>query len=220
MKKIIVSVMMAAICLSAAGQDIKDSEWGKEDLNLELGDSKWEIGIQIGFMYNYSIGAPEGMSPSGLGMELTPIEMRWNGWKGGYITVGILDMFFDWQFLQSGYNFSTITPGEIIPVMGKGTRFNFGIGFPVGISQNFGKDFGISIAAVPALGFYNYRNTSDDNNFHIKSSFYPKKDRYKFQLDVKANIWYGNIGVVVRYSPFKAVDVNTNILSVGIAFRS
>ena len=222
MKKIIVSIMMAVICLSAVGQEVKDSAWNdNDDISLELGDSKWEVGIQASFMYNYSLGAPEGMVHSGFGMELMPVEMRWKGWNKGYVTVGILDMFFDWQFLQRGNAFSTVVPGAIDPVVGSvSNRFNFGIGFPIGISQQFGKDFGISLAAVPGMGFYNYSNDVDNDDIHLEQSFYPKKNRYNFQLDVKACIWYGDFGVIVRYCPLKAKDVNTTILSVGLTFRS
>lgn len=221
MKKIIVSVMMAALCLGAMGQDIKDSVWkGDEDLSLGLGDSKWEVGLQASFMYNYSLNAPAGMSPSGLGLELMPIEMRWNGWKGGYVSVGILDMFFDWQFLQKGCIFSSVVPGGIENEMGSGSRFNFGIGFPVGISQQFGKDFGISLAAVPCLGIHNYRNKYDTETIHKQESFYPKQGRHTFQLNLKAIIWYSDFGIIVRYNPFKASDINTTILSVGITLRS
>lgn len=221
MKKIIVSILMAALCLSAAGQQVKDSLWnGDEELSMELGDSQWEVGLQASFMYNYSLNAPAGMSPSGFGLELMPIEMRWKGWKGGFVSVGILDMFFDWQFLQKGNIFSTLAPGSIVAEMGEGRRFNFGIGFPVGISQQFGKDFGISLSAVPGLGFYSYNNKVDNENIHSEQNFYPKNNRYKFQLDLKAIIWYSDFGIIVRYSPLRAVDVNTNILSVGIALRS
>ena len=221
MKKIIVSIMMAALCLSAMGQDIKDSVWEGDDLNLEIGDSKWEVGFQASFMYNYSLDTPEGMTPSGFGLEILPLELRWNGWNSGFITLGLVDMFFDWQYLATDMRFdSTVSPvGIKATAHGNGKRFNFGIGLPVGISQNFGK-FGISLAAIPGVGFYSYSNNYDENNYHIEETFYPRSNRYNFQLDVKMGLWYGNFGLVFRYSPMKSVDFNTTILSVGLSLRS
>lgn len=220
MKKIIATLLMAAACLTAMGQNLNDSLLD-DDNSFSFGNSKWEGGVSIAFMYNFAMGAPKGMSPSGFGMEIAPVEMRWNGWNGGYVTVGILDMFFDWQFLQKGNRFSVLVPGEITDFgTGTGTRFNFGLGFPIGISHQFGKDFGLSLAATPGVGWYRYSNNYDDENFHHQESFYPKENRVHFQLDVKAIIWYSDFGVIVRYNPLKAKDINTTILSVGIAFRS
>ena len=221
MKKIIVSIMMAALCLSAVGQEVKDSLWeGDEDFSLELGDSKWEVGLQASALYNYSLNTPAGMSTSGFGLELVPIELRWNGWKSGFFTIGLVDMFFDWQYLATDMRFdSTVSPIAIVPTRGKGSRFNFGVGVPVGISQNFGK-FGVSLTAIPGIGFYSYNNTYDENNYHIEETFYPRSNRYNFQLDVKMGLWYGNFGLLFRYSPMKSVDFNTTILSVGLSIRS
>lgn len=220
MKKIFVMILLAAATLSAAGQNAKDPLWD-DDMSFDLGDSNWEVGLTASFMYNYSLNAPAGLSPSGFGMELAPIEMRWNGWKGGTLTVGILDMFFDWQFLQKGNRFSDVVLGRIDPLPdSKGSRFNFGIGFPLGIGQQFSKNFGLSLAVVPGVGLYSYKNTTDSADFHYDENFFPKKDRVHFQLDVKATIWYGDFGIIVRYNPLPAKDIRTTTLSVGISFRS
>lgn len=220
MKKIIATLLMATACLCAMGQNNQDSPW-EDDNSFSFGNSKWEGGVSAAFMYNFSLGAPKGMSPSGFGMELAPMEMRWKGWNRGYVTVGILDMYFDWQLLQKGNRFSVTTPGEIASFpSGRGNRFNFGLGFPIGISHQFGSDFGLSVAVTPGVGWYRYVNEYDDDNFHHQESFYPKEKRVHFQLDVKAIIWYSEFGVVVRYNPLPAKDVNTTILSVGLAFRS
>lgn len=220
MKKILVSLMMAAVCFTAMGQDL-NNDLLNDDLSFEFGDSKWEGGAEVAFLYNASFNAPAGMSLSGFGMEIMPFEMRWKGWKGGALTLGILDMFFDWQFLQKGNSFSDVTLGQIVAVPDSdGSRFNFGLGFPVGINQQFSKDFGISLAAIPGVGWYTYNNTYDNDDFHKEASFYPKNGRVHFQLDLKAVIWYGDFGVMVRYNPLKAKDINTTILSVGLVFHS
>ena len=214
--------MLAAACTCAFGQSIKDSLWDDhKDLNVKIGESKWEVNPTFGFTYNYSFNAPAGLSNSGWGMDFSVLEMQWNGWKGGAITLGIFDFIVDFQFLQKGFAFDGLTAGGIMLANeGKGQRTDFSFGFPVGINQNFGEDFGISLVAVPGIGFYTYKNNYNDAGFHHSDTLYPRSNRTSFSLDLKATIWYGNFGVLVRYQPLATKDMNTTVLSVGIALRS
>ena len=220
MKKIIVSVMMAAICLSAAGQDIKDSVWEDDNnMNVQIGESKWELSPVIGATYNYSLNAPEGLSNSGWGLDLDLLEMQWNGWKGGSITLGILDFNIDWQYLLKGQAFDG--KGGILPALdGKGHRADFSFGFPVGINQQFGRNFGISLIAVPGIGFYTYRNVNIVDGVRHLDTLYPTSGRVGFRLNLKGIIWYDDFGIVFRYQPLASKDMGTTVLSVGFALRS
>ena len=225
MKRIIVTLMLAAACTCAMAQSVKDSLWDDDkdikDLNVKIGESKWEINPTFGFTYNYSFNAPAGLSASGWGMDFSLLEMQWHGWKSGSITLGILDFLVDFQFLQKGFSFDGITAGGIAPALdGKGQRTDFAFGFPVGINQQFGEEFGISLIAVPAIGFYTYKNNYNASGFHHSDTLYPRNKRVGFSLDLKATLWYGNIGVLARYQPLATPDMNTTILSVGIAFRT
>ena len=147
--------------------------------------------------------------------------MQWNGWKNGSITLGLFDFIVDFQFLLKGFAFDGIMPGGIMPANeGKAQRTDFSFGFPVGINQQFGKDFGISLIAVPGIGFYTYKNNYNDSGFHHSDSLYPREKRVGFSLDLKATLWYGSVGVLVRYQPLAARDMNFTVLSAGIAIRS
>ena len=222
MKRIIVTLMLAAACTCAMAQSIKDSLWDNDkDINVKIGDSKWEVNPTFGFTYNYSFNAPNGLSNSGWGMDFSLIEMQWNGWKSGSITLGIFDFMIDFQFLQKGFAFDGITVGGITPANeGKGHRTDFTFGFPVGINQQFGKDFGISLLAVPGFGVYTYKNNYYANGFRHNDTMSPRNKSVGFRLDLKATLWYGDFGVLVRYQPLATQDMNTTVLSVGIAFRS
>ncbi len=219
MHKFFTVLLLSLACTGAMGQ-VKDSLWDneKKDLKIDMGDSKWDLGISFGATYNYSFNAPSGLSNSGWGLDLSLLEMRWNGWNSGSITMGILDLMFDWQYMQKGNKFSNV--GVITPASdGKGYRNDFTIGFPVGINQQFGKDFGISLQAVPGIGLYGYQNEFVENGMRHRDYLYPDKGRVGFRLNLKATIWYSDFGVLVRYNPLASKDFGTTILSVGIAFR-
>ena len=220
MKKIFAVLLLAAACTGAMAQDAKDSIWNEDkEINVKIGDSKWEISPVLGATYNYSFNAPYGLSNSGWGLDLSLLEMQWNGWKNGSLTLGILDVNFDWQYLQKGNKFDGL--GGINPALdGKGCRADFTFGFPVGINQQFGKNFGISLIAVPGVGFFTYRNEYIAAGVHHKDLLYPTNDRVSFRLNLKAIIWYDDFGVMLRYQPLASSDLKTNIFSVGIALRS
>lgn len=221
MKKFFVTLMLAAACTCAMAQSVKDSAWNDDkDLSVKIGDSKWEISPTFGFTYNYSFNAPTGLSNSGFGMDLSLLEMQWKGWDSGAVSVGILDMIFDWQYLLKGNAFTGTNGGITIAADGKGFRSDTTFGFPVGINQQFGKDFGISLVAVPGIGFYSYKNTYNAMGVHHEDILYPTKGRVGFRLHLKATIWYDDFGVIVRYQPLASPDMNTTLLSIGIAFRS
>lgn len=210
MKKILATLLLFAACTGAFAQKFEDP----------FKDSKWDLGFQTGFTYNHSFNAPEGLSASGFGMEVMPIEMQWKGWKGGSLSIGILDMFFDWQYLQKGYTLTGFEGGIFLYGDGKAHRFDLTLGFPVGINQQFGKDFGISLSAVPGVGFYSYHNQYEMAGVRHKETLYPTNGHVGFRLDIKAVIWYSDFGVVVRYQPIASKDMGTTLLSVGITFRN
>ena len=220
MKKVLVTLMLAAACFAAMAQDVKDSLWDEDEkISVQLGQSKWELSPVLGATYNYSLRAPEGLSNSGWGLDLSLLEMHWNGWKGGALTLGILDVNFDWQYLLKGQAFDG--KGGIGPALdGRGHRTDFTFGFPVGINQQFGSKFGISLIAVPGIGFYTYRNKYIKDDIRHVDTLYPTKGRVGFRLNLKGILWYGDFGVVIRYQPIPSPDLNTNLLSVGFALRS
>lgn len=218
MRKFLTVLLAAAVCTAAMGQNIKDSIWG-EVQKPDFGDSKWDVGVTMSFMYNHTLGAPSGLSSSGFGMEIAPLEMQWKGWRGGAITLGILDMFFDWQYLVKGHSFADVH-GTIVPALdGKGDRFDFSLGFPVGLSQQFSSRFGISISAVPGIGIYRYKNEYIALGARHNDKFFPLEKRAGFRLNLKATLWYSDFGIVFRYQPLASPDLNTTMFSVGISLR-
>jgi opacity protein-like surface antigen len=219
MRKFLSILVLAAACTGAMAQNVKDSIW--ED--TKLGDSKWEWGITIAPTYNYNFNTPAGLSNSGFGLDLSIMEMQWHGWKGGALTLGILDMIFDWQYLHKGFRFTPDEASLISSVndgRSKGSRADSFFGFPIGISQQFSKDFGISLVAAPGVGIYSYRNDYVLGGIHHNDKLYPVQNRAGFRLNLKAIIWYSDFGVIVRYQPLASKDMNTTTLSIGIAFRN
>lgn len=220
MKKIFASVLLALACTTVFGQAVKDSAWNDDFTKIEFADSKWDMGLSVGATYNYSFNAPAGLSNNGWGLDLSLFEMHWKGWQNGYLTLGILDMMFDWQYLLKGNKFTGIGGGITPALDGTGHRADFQLGFPIGINQQFGKDFGISLQAVPGIGLHTYVNEYNDGfDVHHKEHMFPNKDRVGFRLNLKATLWYGDFGVLVRYNPLASKDLGTTILSVGITFR-
>ena len=218
MRRFFTVLLLAAVCTAAMGQGVKDSLWGDVE-KPRLGNSKWDMGATMSFMYNHTLNAPSGLSNSGFGMEIAPLEMQWKGWRGGAITLGILDMMFDWQYLVKGHMFADVS-GLITPATdGKGSRFDFTLGFPVGLSQQFSRNFGISLEAIPGMGLYSYKNEYIALGARHKDRFYPLDKRVGFRLNLKATLWYDDFGVVFRYQPLASPDLNTTMFSVGISFR-
>ena len=220
MKKIFAILLLAATCTGAMAQGVKDSLWDEDkDINVKIGNSKWEISPVLGATYNYTLNAPAGLSSSGWGLDLSLLEMQWKGWKSGSLTLGILDVNFDWQYLQKGFSFNGV--GGIIPALdGSGHRADFTFSFPVGINQQLGKNFGFSLIAAPGIGFFTYRNEYISAGVHHKDLLYPTNDRVSFRLNLKAILWYDDFGVLVRYQPLASSDLKVNVLSFGIALRS
>ena len=219
MRKLFTTLLLAAACTCAMAQTVKDSIW--DDKDIKFGTSNWEVGVTFAATYNYNFGAPANMSNSGFGLDLSLLEMQWHGWKNGFLTVGILDIMFDWQYLLKGYAFDGLgNPNNLIKE-GKAHRSNVTFGFPLGFNQQFSKDFGISLAVVPGFDFYSYRNDYiDPLDVHHKQTMYPTKNRVGFHLDLKAIIWYSDFGIMVRYQPIPSKDLGTTTLSVGIAIRN
>ena len=220
MRKLFTTLLLAAACTCAMAQTLKDSIW--DDKDIKFGTSNWEMGVTFAATYNYNFGAPAGMSNSGFGLDLSLLEMQWHGWKGGFLTVGVLDIIFDWQYLLKGYavdGAGNIGGGLINDA--KGHRTNVAFGFPLGFNQQFSKDFGISLVVVPGVDIYSYRNEYNDvAGVHHKEILYPNKNRAGFHLDLKAILWYSDFGVIVRYQPLPSKDMGTTTLSVGIAIRN
>jgi len=210
MKKILTILVLSAVSMSAFAQKFEDP----------FRETRWDLDFQSSFFYNHGLNAPERVSPSGFGFEIMPIEMKWRGWKGGSLSIGILDMFFDWQYLQRGYGF-TGAEGVILPAgEGKAHRFDLTLGFPLGFNHQFARSFGISLSAVPGIGFYSYHNRFEQDGVMHKETVYPTRSHVGFRLNLKATVWYHDMGVVLRYQPIASGDMGTRFLSVGIAFRN
>lgn len=212
MRKIFATLLLAAACVSAMAQT--------NPANELLEDSKWKVGAQFGFMYNFNATNVDGLNTSGFGLEIAPIVMRYEAWTGGSFTLGLLDMFFDFQYLIKGNRFVDGT--LILPVKdAKGRISDISFSIPVGINQQFNEDWGISLTAAAGIGIVNFSSEYTDASYKHTDSFFNKENRVGFRLDLKANIWYQDLGLVVRYRPIAAKNnpYGANIISGGIAFR-
>lgn len=218
MRRIFTTILLSLAFVGAMGQT-KDSIWG-EKTKIDFGDTKWDMDFNMSFTYNYSLNAPTGISSSGFGWDFEPIMLKWKGWESGALTCGILDIILDWQYLEKGYRFSDVATGSTFQYTdGKGDRLNVFFGLPVGITQQLGGKWGIGLEAVPGIGIHSYHNDYYLGDTRHYDSFYPTKNRVAFNLHLKATVWYDDMGLVFRYQPLKYKDIETTMLSIGIAFR-
>lgn len=215
MRKLFATLLLAGVCMGAMAQSAPANP-----ANELLEHSKWKVGAQFSFMYNYNQTNVNGLNNSGFGLEIAPIVLSYEAWRGGSFTIGLLDMFFDFQYLFSGNRFFLGT--GIIPVDGaKGNLRDISFSVPVGINQRLDENWGISLTAAAGIGIVNYSSTYREGDFKHTDSFHDTKNRVGFRLDLKANIWYQDLGLVVRYRPIAAKNnpYGSNIISGGLALR-
>ena len=225
MRKLFTVLMLASVCMSAAAKsDVFDFDVDK-DVNISVfdKDSKWDLGLQIGFLYNYNKNTDLDLRRSGFGFELNILELRYQAWKTGYLTFGILNIYFDNQYLYKGKKFTSA--GIINATDGEGHLCDYSFSIPVGVTQKLGRKVGVSLYVLPGIGLVNYVSSYMDDSTTVrirhKDTIYDVDNRVDFRLDMKGVLWYGDLGLELRYRPVKAKNnwYATNIFSVGAVIR-
>lgn len=228
--KHIFSVLMAAlVCLGAAAQTTdKDKEWSdlygnNKETSSVLSDDDVDLGFGYATVYyNCNLGAPEGMSMHGVGLELSGLYVGFSPWKDGKLALGLLDFNIDFHFLQKGYQFSVDANSQIVPTPVTGIKNdldassrNYAFLFPVGYIHELGK-VSCAFFAAPGVGWSDFSNDYKDADICHTDSMWVRKSAC-FRLNLQAFFWYDHYGIGIRYAFPKGFD-GPGMLSAGISF--
>lgn len=228
MRKLLAVLAAGLICFGALAQEssILD-DWEAKIEGAE--DDFFSTFSFLDFTYNNFLGASakEGVNQHGWGFEISALHIGFNPWHNGRFTLGLFDMAFDFGFLTKGYTYAAdlvdkqiiITPVGAGVDSNKSSIRNFAYMFPVGYIQKFGySKWSAAIMASPGFGWSRYRNEWVDSNIKQSTDMgIDKGDKY-FRLDVKAMIWYENVGIVARYT-FPRDFKGLGVVSAGISLR-
>lgn len=211
MKKLFALAVMAALSLSALAQSSYNY--------YKFKDVPWNIAGRIGISYNLVNNVPEGMSRSGLGLDFCILEGQYMITRNSIVSVGMLDIQLDFRYLQKGNIFGSLPMGAIYKAAedsrAKAHVRDLTFSFPIGFTQRFNSRLAASIYVVPGLGLIRYHNDYIADNVHFNDNFYPVRERTGFRLDLKAIVWFEDMGLMLRYQPIGFNKQST--FSVGLA---
>lgn len=244
MKKLVALALLGILSLTAFAQTATHS--------YKFEDSLFDFGGRIGISYNNVSNVPDGMSRSGLGLDFCIMDLQYRVAPNSILSLGVLDLQIDFRYLQKGnvfyasyYNpqqpntslvygyldvFSDINFGNIPFILkaledsrAKARLSDFTFSFPLGFTQKFGSRWAASLFVAPGVGLISYRNDYISGEVHHKDKFYPTKNRAGFRLDLKAVVWFEDMGLQLRYQPVGFTLPNSEnknrTFSVGLVFN-
>ena len=202
---------MAVISLSALAQTNYNY--------YKFEDTPWNVAGRIGISYNIVNNVPEGMSRSGLGLDFCVLEGQYMLTKNSILSLGLLDLQLDFRFLQKGKIFGSYPMGTIYNAQedsrAKANITDVCFSFPFGYTQRFSSRWAASLFVAPGLGLVSYHNDYIADGVHYKDNFFPIRERAGFRLDLKAVVWFEDMGLMLRYQPVGFNKQST--FSVGLA---
>lgn len=174
--------------------------------------------------YNYNLNVPDGMVHSGLCIDLCLFEYGFPVRATTTLSVGILDLQIDQRFLKKDALFNHDGTVSFLGVTGATSSMrDFVFSFPLGVRQKLGGAWGASLYVAPGVGLISYQNKYVEDNMRHRHNVSPVNGRAGFRLDIKAAVWYQDLGLYLRYQPvgFNPKDSEHKIqtLSVGLALR-
>lgn len=197
MKKLFALAIMAVMSLSALAQTSYNY--------YKFEDSPWNIAGRVGISYNIVNNVPEGMSRSGLGLDFCILEGQYMITKNSIVSVGMLDIQLDFRYLQKGRIFGSSPMGAIYKAeedsRSKAHVRDLVFSFPFGYTQRFNSRWAASFFVAPGLGLIRYHNDYIAEDVHYHDNFYPIRERAGFRLDLKAIVWFEDMGLMLRYQP-------------------
>jgi hypothetical protein len=211
MKKLFALAVTAIISLSALAQSSYNY--------YKFEDTAWNVAGRIGISYNLVNNVPEGMSRSGLGLDFCILEGQYLITKNSIVSLGILDIQLDFRYLQKGNIFESVPMGDIYRAAedsrAKAHITDVAFSFPFGYTQRFSSRWAASLFVAPGLGLIRYHNDYIADDVHYHDNFYPIRERTGFRLDLKAIVWFEDMGLMLRYQPIGFNKQST--FSVGLA---
>lgn len=222
MRKVIVALFIGLSCLAAQAQesDILDNWSAKMN---DLDDEVLSSFTFLNFTYNHNLAIKEGMTPSGFGAEFSFLHLGFSPWSGARFSLGLADFTWDIGFLKQDYEFNlndTAFPAiKSIRNNNHSSWTQVGVQFPLGYTQRIGfSKWSAAVFVAPGLGWVRYENKYQEGDYAHRSVCWKNKAYAYFHMDVKAMIWYSNVGVVVRYS-FPKAFAGPGIVAAGISLR-
>lgn len=222
MKKLLVIALLAAIGTHAAAQ-------------REVLFSKWDMSGNGAISYNVATPTPDNMSVHGLGLDLCLFQIDYKPALNTTLSVGLLDLLLDFRYLQKGYVFQSHSTGfgnagTVVTIeraaqdaRAKAHLRDLTFSFPLGITQRLAPRWSVSASVAPGVGLIAYHTDYILGDMHHNEDFHPTRGRVGFRLDVKAALWFEDLGLYFRYRPvgytLAGSDKNTHTFSVGLAFR-
>ena len=214
---------MVGICIGAFAQESRILDDWNEQIEARENDIISSFSY-ANFTYNNYLGAPAGLNRSGWGIEISALHIGFNPWTNGRFTLGLFDMAFDFGYLTYGNNFAVVNKqveinSLLVPDSNKSNLTNFSYMFPIGYIQRFGDtQWSAAFMASPGVCWDRYRNKYVLDNVRHEDDLRTDRGGNYFRLDLKAMIWYDNIGIVGRYT-FARGFQGPGFVSVGISFR-
>lgn len=236
-KKVVLILVAGLMAMEAYAQapDTTSTVVGKK-LNFEVpifGITKrdikptWSVVTfdEISGGFNYLMGVPGQLKPSGWYGDLSIIALRYRPWRDGNVFSAGLLGGVNVNRLQKGYSFAndgSIVPAPAMWYNAKSTYSDNYIGLQIGYIREFG-DWKAGAFIVPAYGTTRVRN-----EYSIQGiSGIRRQDNLNtnngFRLGFKAGVWYQLIGVSVGYNPVIGKNLGQvpmyNSLQIGVSVR-
>jgi hypothetical protein len=189
--------------------------------------------------FNSISNTPEHMSRAGLGLDLCLYQVEYQVARNTILSLGLVDLQFDFRYLKKGYTFAYQLPDGVAPASSlspdypayishseqdaraKAHMTDFAFMFPIGFTQRFSTRWSGSLYVTPGVGLVSFRNDWIEDGIHHKDHFHPTSHRAGFRLDVKALVWFEDMGLYLRYQPVgpRIQEKQQNLFSLGLAFR-
>lgn len=223
MKKVFATLAALGLCFVAFAQNssiLDDWDHAMEERDC---DDVFSSFSYTNVTYNNIIGTTEGEVRSGWGIELSALHLGFKPWKNGRFTLGLFDMAFDFSYLAKGYYYAAGNNAMLVnknaPDGTRSSMTRFAYMFPLGYIHSFG-DSTCSVAFLvsPGVGWDRYRNLYNQNYIHHEEDLSMNRGAY-FRMDLKAMVWFRNVGFVARYTFPKNFQAGPSIVSAGISLR-
>lgn len=223
MKKLFTVILIATVCCGAFAQESELlDKWSDKIEQTE--DDVVSAFSYFNATYNYNLAAAQDYIAHGWGLEVSSVHIGFNPWKNGRFTFGLFGMSFNWGYLQNMHAFGADMEGKIVPLQtfdsnNKSSCFSISYMFPLGYIQSFGASkWSAALLVSPGICWTTYKNDTLEGNIRKIENLKYERGRNSFYLDVKAMIWYDNVGVVAKYTFPKGMQ-GAGIVSAGISLR-
>lgn len=163
--------------------------------------------------YSHLFNAPAEVNASGFGLDWDIVSLHIKPGRNAHtISIGLLDLAFNVHSLKKDYAFDDHSGFIARPESWKKSTANlaeFDINFPIGYLYD-SKQVSFGLWASPGVGFNSFQNTFREDGFRHRNTY---GNRSSFRLNVKAAIWYRNLGIFAQYYPLAYTPKGTSYAS-------